>query len=196
MAKQQQSSYGGRWVLDKDGQQMVFVVEENFPPIPKQIIQLPNPPSDCGSAFMSDGSLTVSHHFGRSNTFDDTIDVGNDEDDDHDDNINYNDNTNDGDGNASSSIERSTAIETVESSDLEGQNSTFRRDQQRHHYHHHQQQKQSSFVKNKSIKKKVTLVVPEKDWKEEEDQPSCRLKQNKRRLVAVRQHTVCSVYHF
>lgn len=73
MAKQQQQTttkYGGRWVrvLNDDGQKMVFVVEPEHshyhlnPPIPDQVIPLPDPPSDCDNSAMmlSDGSLTMS----------------------------------------------------------------------------------------------------------------------------------------
>jgi len=62
MAKQQHTKYGGRWVLNEDGQQMIFVVEPEHPPIPDQVIPLPDPPSDCDNSamMMSDGSLTMS----------------------------------------------------------------------------------------------------------------------------------------
>jgi hypothetical protein len=63
-----------RWVLDSQGAKKVFVVE-NLPPVPKVVIPLPDPPSDAGSAFQSDSSLTASLYTaegnGRSPTFED-----------------------------------------------------------------------------------------------------------------------------
>jgi len=66
--------YLGKWVLDSNGEKMIYVVA-NDPPIPTHVIPLPPPPSDCGSAFQSDSSLTASHYTFdpnyRSLTFDD-----------------------------------------------------------------------------------------------------------------------------
>mmetsp|Transcript_24319 Transcript_24319/g.57241 ORF Transcript_24319/g.57241 Transcript_24319/m.57241 type:complete len:680 (+) Transcript_24319:91-2130(+) len=67
------SAYEGRWVLDSNGEKMIYVVDA-FPPVPKTVIPLPAPPSDCGSAFYSDSSLTVSQYtadpYARNLTFD------------------------------------------------------------------------------------------------------------------------------
>ena len=74
MAKQQ-SSYGGRWILDDEQQKMIFVVEAENRPIPNQIVRLPDPPTDCDNSqmIMSDGSITMTSF---------------DHDDDHDDDAN------------------------------------------------------------------------------------------------------------
>ena len=47
--------------MDSNGEKMIYVAE-SFPPIPRTVVPLPAPPSDCGSAFQSDSSLTVSQY--------------------------------------------------------------------------------------------------------------------------------------
>mmetsp|Transcript_10763 Transcript_10763/g.31360 ORF Transcript_10763/g.31360 Transcript_10763/m.31360 type:complete len:627 (-) Transcript_10763:843-2723(-) len=150
--QQGQTSYGGRWVFDNNKERMVFIVEQKHPPIPSAVIPLPRPPSECGSVYMSDGSLTVSQHFGHdeSNTFEDDSLVGSSYCGDDDDDSLRNAGTD-------KIADSSTANETEESSDIEGQADriTQWRSGQRH-----------AFVTNKTKKKKkVTLILPEEEEK-------------------------------
>ncbi|VEU38666.1 unnamed protein product [Pseudo-nitzschia multistriata] len=129
--QEDESSYGGRWVFDKSKQRTVFIVEKHrlqSPPIPTTVIPLPSPPSDCGSVFMSDGSLTVSNYCGQgpNSTFDNDSVL---------DRSHY------------TITDESTANETAELSDLEGQNNLSSIIKS----------KSKNKVKNKS-KKKVTVV--------------------------------------
>ncbi|OEU20267.1 L domain-like protein [Fragilariopsis cylindrus CCMP1102] len=86
MAKQQ-SSYGGRWILDDEQQKMIFVVEVDNRPIPNQIVRLPDPPTDCDNSqmIMSDGSITMTS-FDHDDDHDDANKIYEEDDDDEIDN--------------------------------------------------------------------------------------------------------------
>jgi hypothetical protein len=164
--------YLGRWVLDSNGEKMIYVVA-NDPPIPKHVIPLPAPPSDCGSAFQSDSSLTASQYTFDPNyhslTFDDGSAhsqlIGSDNEEDEADTIEDNEEDEaqhdyivplDGSDRKSKG---STAVETAFlSDDLEGQGylqSIFRHGN-------------IARDDNKDQpKKRVTLVEPTKSWTEE-----------------------------
>jgi len=188
-----QPPYEGRWVLGPDGENMVYVVSE-LPPIPRFVIPLPAPPSDCGSAYQSDSSLTASIYPAdpnfRSNTFDD-IDrsahsqiVDSDKEDDEDEadtektkkevtflSVNIDKTTTSfGSGQKSKRSNGSTAVETeCFTDDLEGQ-----------------RYPQSIFQhgnKNKKDiqKKKVTVVEPAKSWSEERFEENLRLQEEIRK---------------
>jgi len=182
--------------LDSDGEKMIFVIEENHPPVPKQVFRLPAPPSDCGSAFQSDSSLTVSEYTFdpnvRSQTFDDysahSHIIDSDHEGDEADTIHDNDEddvlrsvnnvtvdkTTTSIGSDQNS-KGSTAIETADfSDDLEGQGyprSTFR---------------QGKFAGNNNNsknhpKKRVTLVEPTKSWTVEKEENYFRIQEKVRR---------------
>ncbi len=188
-----QPPYEGRWVLGPDGENMVYVVTE-LPPIPRFVIPLPAPPSDCGSAYQSDSSLTASIYTAdpnfRSNTFDD-IDrsahshiIDSDKEDDEDEtiiekhrkelkflNVNIDKTTTSfGSGQKSKTSNGSTAVVTeCFSVDLEGQGypqSTFR---------------QGTSKKKGNQRKKVTVVEPAKSWSEEKFEENLRLQEEIRK---------------
>ena len=186
-----QSPYEGRWVLGPDGENMVYVVTE-LPPIPRFVIPLPAPPSDCGSAYQSDSSLTASIYTAdpnlRSNTFDSAHSqlIDSDKEDDDDDDISIGENkkgvkflhvnidkttTSFGSGQKSKKSNGSTAVSStaVETEcfidDLEGQRyppSIFQ---------------QGKNHKKENQKKKVTLAEPTKKWSEEKFEESLRLQE-------------------
>mmetsp|Transcript_4136 Transcript_4136/g.9597 ORF Transcript_4136/g.9597 Transcript_4136/m.9597 type:complete len:194 (+) Transcript_4136:350-931(+) len=173
-----QEPYLGRWRFDEIAQRMVFVVEESLPPIPTHVIPLPAPPSDCGSGIMSDSSLTISNYCPQSpaktlstnnsdcySAHSHIIDSDN-EDDEADDILDeetiqlfHKITTTKSvgtEGNKSVGVSvGSTANETAELSDIEGQRypqSIFRKTRGG---------ALSGKSKNSCIKKKVTLVAPE-----------------------------------
>ena len=195
LPEKRQPPYGGRWVLDSDGEKLIYVVTE-MPPVPQYVIPLPAPPSDCGSAYQSDSSLTASLYTAdpnfRSNTFDEVersahsqiIDSDN-ENDEADTIVDINEEkaempnvtigkstTSFGSGQKSkrSNGSGSTAVETdCFSDDLEGQGypqSIFRKGNNR----------------NKDIRKKqVTLVEPTKSWTEEKYEKHVRIQEEIRK---------------
>jgi hypothetical protein len=200
MAKQQ-ASYGGRWVLDSEQQKMIFVVEAENLPIPNEIVQLPDPPTDCDNSemMMSDGSITMTSFDHDANSYDDDIECSENNEDVPNHDIDTDETTNtsstlngsDGDGDGDGSTAIDTAIDTAMLTDLEGgQNSTvmsMRKQQQRLRQH----QQQSSLAKNKNNgtqnkkKKKVTLFVePEKEAKDKKMQQQQQQQRKKKYRVS------------
>jgi len=160
-------SFEGQWIL--------------APPIPRTVIPLPAPPSDCGSAIQSDSSLSFSIYTADQNgghrTFDmseysaHTNIVDSDREEDEADSIHDNDEeeikqfysdvrdktlTSVGSGNKSKG---NTSVGTAELTDVENQaypQSIFRQG--------------SNNSSKDQPKKRVTLVEPTKSWKEEKEE--------------------------
>lgn len=180
LPEKRQAPYEGRWVLDPTGEKMIYVVTE-LPPVPKFVIPLPPPPSDCGSAFQSDSSLTLSHYTAdfRSRTFDEIdqsahsriIDSDNEGDDKKENNVQKARKTTNSVGSGRNS-NGSTASATADlSNDLEGQGYP------------------QGILNNKNARKKVTLVEPTKNWSDEREehlQIQEKIRKTKRREICCR----------
>ena len=175
----------GKWIFD--GEKMVYAIRQ-LPPIPKYVIPLPAPPSDCGSCYQSDSSLTASIYTAdlnfRSNTFDDIERSAQSQIVDGDIDGNEGDNSigemdeekliqsknSFASGQKSKRSEGSTAVETdCSSDDLEGQ------------IYPKSKLQQGTTRSKGSQKKRVTLVEPSKTYSDEKKEKNIRIQEEIRK---------------
>ncbi len=175
----------GKWVFD--GEKMVYAIRQ-LPPIPKYVIPLPAPPSDCGSCYQSDSSLTASIYTAdlnlSSNAFDDIERSAESQIIGSDNEINEGDNiigemdkeklielkSSFGSGQKSKRSEGSTAVETdCFSDDLEGQ------------IYPKSKLQQGNTRSQGSQKKRVTLVEPNKTYSDEKKEKHIRIQEEIRK---------------